>query len=253
MFSALSLLWIWQMFFTSYVKLNVGDCLSSFWSHTCVITSVLVSSSPSPPFCQYCLYHCFFCHSCYLGSGFIYGCLIGCHCLCFACLTVCFFHCTFLLLSLPFMRLPCICLLYWDYIDQVCLMWAAYVCLIATFLWLPSISCLCMPLWDCLLLTPYYVLASDTKLYILPYMKITLLCAWMHTYYHVVIVDKCTWFSTSLILQYVHMLMHTEVVHSSRLYSWCLLAILYNMKGGTLVNGCKWYQCNYYNCNNIHI
>ena len=86
---------------------------------------------------------------------------------------------------------------------------------------LPGISCFSLLLWDCLLLALHYALVPYTKLYILPYMKITLLCAWMHIYYYVLVVHKSTGFGTSLILQYVHMLLYTEVVHSSGLYSCC--------------------------------
>ena len=52
------------------------------------------------------------------------------------------------------------------------------------------------------------------------------------------IVHKSAWFYTSLVLQYVFELKYTEVVHSSGLYSWCLLAIIYNMKVGAVVNEC---------------
>ena len=58
-----------------------------------------------------------------------------------------------------------------------------------------------------------YVLASNTKLHILPYMKITPLCASMYIYFYVLIVHKSTWFCTSLrslLLQYVHMFIYSS-------------------------------------------
>ena len=128
------------------MKLNVGEGppslglmpASSLLCLVCSSLSPLSANIAVPLLCS---------HSCSLGYSLIYVCLTGCHLLYFTCLTVCFFCCMFLLLSLPFMRLPSISLLY-----CCCLDWhnGGLLCLPnETFLLrLPSIWCFILPLWD---------------------------------------------------------------------------------------------------------
>ena len=131
-------------------------------------------------------------HWCYFGSH-----ALSCtHLL--ACL-LCFFVWLLLYMcfwNLPLWRLPCsIILLCWDCLFWVCLMCAAYICLFETFYSWQSCRVPCL-------------IEDNTDVCLYVYL---LLCANEYN------------------LQYVCMLKYVEVVHSSRLYTWLSLVILYTI------------------------
>ena len=115
------------------------------------------------------------------------------------CILDCFFI-YMLLLSLPMWDcLFCISLLYWDCLDWVCFIWAAYICLIQNFS-SEAVEYIMLQSAFVKLFTPDTMscLASNIKLYILPYMKVSLLCVWLCIYLYVLIVCKSAWFYASL-------------------------------------------------------